>query len=298
MSFIIGVVASVCAAVICALCVRSFRRWRSRNGPLAGWWWQITYPPRRHDTVLGNSSPPVGKDETNHNSLAPDPADSPQAGVMKKDETEVSSWALPDLTTFPWSIELLRVRHSGDRLEAKAWRVYDNHFERTWSSEGWICEGSMVDGRYRCDRGEGGHGTFQLWVISSGRCCGVFSESKTTVVSNSLKFEFVGAPLEWIRVGSELDTKVRAWFKTPTYSFKDVEAHWPRRVRRKMRSILYIKLDLPWFAKLGYAAGLTSPMIPAELEKLRRELEKHRREQDRQESREQDEPESQGPSAE
>jgi hypothetical protein len=274
MIFAIGVATSVCATIVCAICVTFFRQWRSRKGALAGWWWQVTYPPRRHD-VIRSSSPATNDVHINGNT-------SEATGAISKDgdEAEVSSWALPDPATFPWSVEILLVKNHGRKFEAKGWRVYDSHFERTWLSEGLLGEDSIIDGTYKSDRGEGGHGTFQLWMISTVRYCGIFSESRKNVIDSSLKYEFVGAPLEWIRVGSELDHKVRSWFDSPNFSLHAIESCWPGKVRSKMRSIFDNPSqvpELPWFSKFGYTAGLINPMIPLELEKIIREREELKR---------------------
>jgi hypothetical protein len=44
---VLGTAGSIIAAVLGGAVVRLWRRWRERHGHLAGWWWQITYPPQK-----------------------------------------------------------------------------------------------------------------------------------------------------------------------------------------------------------------------------------------------------------
>ena len=223
MSFVIGVVASVCAAVICGLCAFLWRYRRDRKGPLAGWWWEVVYRPR-YRLIFGGTSPSDADKTTGNLSAVGDTADDPRS--LSGDEGGTV-----------WSIELLQVQHHKDRLKAKCWRVWGEDYRRAWRFEAWLRD-RAIEGVYQCTSGEGDSGIFQLQKVTRGKWIGFFSESRSIVASEeSLKSEFQGTRLSWIRVGSKSESEVRASFNSQPYPV-EAEVHWPRRVRRKMHSAL------------------------------------------------------------
>jgi len=283
--FAIGVAASVVAAIICALVARSFGYWRQKKGPLAGWWWQITYPPR-HDTIIPGAQP-TSMDVSTTESAGT--ANSLELGRVTdpaiRAEIELSVWSPPNLHSYPWSIELLHVRHKRDRLMIHCWRIFrepghEPHYDRHWVSDCWIAPDSIVDGRYRDgDRnGEGGHGTFQLWRYSAKRYVGQFSESKIDMSADRVTTSnrFRDAPLEWISVGSDWEKKIFVWMKSANYSPDLGKKYWPRKVTHRLEYALGEREKFAWFAQLGMGTAIYDLTIPHALERLRRDRLKKR----------------------
>ena len=205
---------------------------------------------------------------------------------------EVSAWTLPDRDTLPWSIELICVRHQGKEVLADNWRVYnstddDPHYDRKWSSRGRCANDSVIDSYYWSERGEGGHGTFQLWMITSGRFCGQFSQSITTVRNNESSNEFISSYLEWIRLGSDAEHKVLEWFESPSYSINNKARSWPMRVRNKMRRALIKTYHIGWLANFTYCSVLYDNLPILTIERLRRELANEQERRRKHERREQ-----------
>jgi hypothetical protein len=287
LAVIVGVASALIAAIIWALLVRGATYWRRRRGFLTGWWWQITYPPWR-DTVFGDTHmTEVSQDRSNTNGetlRASLGSNRPDAGGI-----EVSAWTLPDRDALPWSIELICVRHQGNEVLADNWRVYnstddDPHYDRKWSSMGRCSNDSVIDSYYWSERGEGGHGTFQLWMITSGRFCGQFSQSITTARNNESSNEFISSHLEWIRLGSDAEHKVLEWFESPNYSINNKAHSWPMKVRNKMRRALIKGYHIGWLANFAYCSVLYDNLPILTIERLRRELadeQEFRREQER-----------------
>lgn len=223
MSFVSGVVASVCAAIICGLCALLWRHWRDRKGPLAGWWWEVVYRPR-YRLIFGGTSPLDADTTPGSLSTVSDPADDPRA--LFDDEGDTI-----------WSIELLQVQHHKDRLKAKCWRVWGEDYQRAWRFEAWQRD-RAIEGVYWCTSGEGDSGIFQLQRVTRGKWVGFFSESRSIVASEeSLKSEFQGTRLSWIRLGSISESEVRSSFNSHPYP-PEAEVNWPRKVRRKTHSVL------------------------------------------------------------
>lgn len=284
---VIGVASALIAAIIWAMLVRSATYWRRRRGYLTGWWWQVTYPPWR-DTIFGDAQMTEISDDRPSDSgetlSVPVGADRSATGAI-----EVSAWTLPDRDTLPWSIELIRVRHQGNEVLADNWRVYnstdhDPHYDRKWSSRGRCANDSVIDSYYWSEHGEGGHGTFQLWMITSGRFCGQFSQSITMAKNNESSNEFISSYLEWIRLGSDAEHKVLEWFESPSYSINNKARSWPMKVRNKMRRVLIKTYHINWLANFAYCSVLYDNLPVLTIEQLRRELaneQERRREQDR-----------------
>lgn len=270
---IIGVASALIAAIIWALFGRSVTYWQRRHGFLTGWWWQITYPPLR-DTVL---------DEAQITEVSQEGADLAFSELINSeppetDDVEVSVWTLPDTKTLPWSIELTHVRHQGNEILADCWRVFnstdkDPHYDRKWSCKGRCADDAVIDAYYWSRHGEGGHGTFQLWMITRGRFYGQFQESKTKVRNKESSNEFISSYLAWIRLGSDKEReRVLPWFEPPTYKLNDKARSWPRKVRRRMSCVFAKSQPVGWLARFAYACALYDLLPPLTIERLRREL--------------------------
>lgn len=259
MGIAVGVLSGVIAAAIWAAVTQLVRRGRERRGFLAGWWWQITYPPVSGATVI-----PVSSEAEAANG---------SAEVLFRDPMEHSAWSLADPDDSPWSIELLYIRQRNEIFSGEAWRVYREHPERRWVSSGRCGNDSIVDGIYWANRGEGGHGTFHLWAfIGSSRYCGEFSESKVQLGPSGPRFEFSSAPLEWVRVGSDEEAKVLSWLRRAVP--QKLDSSWPRRVQRKICLACGIP-DSPshfgWLRYFGYAPTVYGdPFVALALEAQRR----------------------------
>ncbi len=185
-------------------------------------------------------------------------------------KAENSQWSLLDPYQNPWSIELIRVMHSKRNFKARCWRIFPAHYSRRWRSDGALMDDSIIDGRYWCDRGDGGHGTFHLFTsIEPGRCCGEFSSAEAKLRFSELSSEFNGAPLEWIKLGSRSEEKVLKWLKraelTPAYPCL------PRKARPVLDGALGRRRPRRWLRDFGYGTATSGDLtIIHALERLRR----------------------------
>lgn len=237
--FEFGVGASLTAAVLSAIGGLGIRRFLYRRGHLAGWWWQVTYPPVETAAV----SPPDG------------PSGPPEVEVAGA--TAQTSWQELGEPVFPWSIELLRVRHAKNQGKGKMWRVSRTRtatsegaaqtaptYKRRWRSEFRGENDGGLDGHYWCTRGSGGHGTYQLKMLDSCRQYGEFRAFEHSGASD-VTSKLVGAPMEWIKYGSEGQAAVRHWLVVaPELELVAASKHWPFAVRHRVRKITGYKIPL------------------------------------------------------
>ncbi|QFZ23235.1 hypothetical protein [Saccharothrix syringae] len=245
-----GVLSSVVATALWALATAVVRWSRGRGEPLSGWWWQITYPPRRESVQSARLS--------DVESSARTPGE-----LVNTVQGEISVWELDDSTDTPWSIELIRVRHRrGATFGGRMWRVYKADFHRRWRFEGLLHDDSTVDCLYwATDRGgTGGHGTMQLWRVGAAtRYCGDFAASKTTTHGREVTYESTGAPVEWVKCGSELEVKARRWIN-PELGDRLVAAGWrgwSPGVRRHVARLLGVRSGAwsTWFGAVPALPG-------------------------------------------
>lgn len=274
MTFIVAVLAGIAASATWAFGVRALHAISGRRGHLAGYWWMVTYPASERTRVETKDGGVTTKE-------VPVAAQLPSRDMIR--DTEMSAWASRPGSTGIWSIELARVRHHSrsQKLTAKSWRIVTHGFDRRWLNEAVVSEDSVIDGTYRCTRGDGDHGTFSLRRASSGRYLGVFTAAETVVERDGVSYHFFSAPLEWIKVGSTNEGKLDEWLLQADLASN--QKLWPLFARR----IIAAKLGIPprwpqWFAMIGYGNSLQDityayAVSQAERERVRRIIETQKR---------------------
>jgi hypothetical protein len=114
------------------------------------------------------------------------------------------------------SIELLQVRHRGNSLRGKMWRIYDRDCEFnkcwTWSAKS---EGSFVLGSYHATRQnkKGRSGLLHMTIRGHGRATGyiLWVEDAGTARINLARQVW---PMEWLAIESCDGSKLLAWIDT------------------------------------------------------------------------------------
>jgi hypothetical protein len=259
--FAVGVLSSVAASAIWAASTVGWRLLRGRKGYLAGWWWQITYPP------------PVTIGQQDATSKSQPSIESASSELLMLGA--LSPWDLVDSIGRPWSIEILHLRHGRSRFTGSMWRVYSmrddasgrrDTLNRRWQSNGRAYEDAIVDGLYWCDRGEGGHGVFRLWTINKvSHYCGDFVADKVSPNAKGVNREGFTAPVEWIRIGSGAEIKMLPWFvddRLIVDLLRRGNKWWPRSVRRRMKRLLDGRVPA-WQEAAAYTSTLTGDLTAA-----------------------------------
>jgi hypothetical protein len=119
------------------------------------------------------------------------------------------------------------------------WRVYKSHHERVWIADGVVMKDAAIEGLYkRTD--EGAHGTYLMRIQElSSRYVGWFYEWAWGTQGTQLQTRPISAPLEWLKVGSDHDTKALSIIDDE--SIQQGWPTWPPPVRHRMKSVLHPK---------------------------------------------------------
>lgn len=103
-----------------------------------------------------------------------------------------------NLAELPWSIEWVAAQADEGELRGAMWRVWPQHFERSWTFAG-VCEDAGIRGSYNEWTGQGRSGTFNLPRVG-GIFVGVYSLHRHPDYRGLLTIlGFEGAPMIWLR---------------------------------------------------------------------------------------------------
>lgn len=221
---ILGVIACMIWAAIATAGYFFWRRWRGRRGHLAGWWWQITYPPRaglEFDQRIVELVGAVANDEVGD----------------RQEAAEISAW-MSTSSNSPWSLELLKLRHgSNGKWQGRMWRIHKSHFERVWDAKGVVLADAAIEGLYlRSD--SGAHGAYLMRTKELAcRYVGWFYEWSLGDRGSKLETFPISAPLAWGKVGlDDNDSEALEWVDRDC--IERGWPRWPRQVRRRMLAAL------------------------------------------------------------
>jgi hypothetical protein len=187
-----------------------------------------------------------------------------------------------DMAREPWSIEWIQIRHRGHTLSGTFWRIFCCYYDRQWSFEGRFNDGEII-GHYWAVRGEGGRGILALSRLSNGMYKGEFRERNNIFEALSIRSEYSGNPLEWIRVGSGGEERILPWLHLMPPDDSD-QRYLPRRIRKLLRQRLTVPYDIESGSRvleaMGYATGLIDLTGPLAIERERRRARRERAERE------------------
>lgn len=144
-----------------------------------------------------------------------------------------------------WSIEVVEVKHHGDRLTGTMWRVWPEAFLRRWSFDGrynGLFIRSVYD-RTRDDRVNikpdsprmtgSGSGLMKLYRDDNGCCRGRFFDDRIEGIGFGPQFVDFTARLEWVKFEGAKEDFVMQLLRSDEEDFSD--AGLPGRIRRRLR---------------------------------------------------------------